>query len=157
MKEFVARVPFGEPKIFPEEYGNRVHEVGETDFFTEVFRGFSDSLLSTWMFWLAPYWRDIHYQTWRAILRALSGDRTHVYQFVRIAREFLALDVLKMTTSDPDLREVAREITSYPYSETPPTAGSVWFQEMCDEFGIDNRAIWARLAKEGAPMNLDGG
>lgn len=154
IKDTVDHIPFGEDKILPTEYDQRVRAVGEVDFLSEVFRQFADSQLSTWMFRLARYWKDTTYQTWKCVLRNLSGDRNLIYQFVGIASEFLALDVTKMAASDFELDHVARELSTFPYPRKLPSAGSQWFQEMCDSFGIDNWAIWTRLAGEGAPMNI---
>lgn len=155
MKDFIDRHPFEDEGGFPEEYDRRARSLNRIDFIGEIFRQFSDSQLSVWMFRLARYWQNEPYVTWKAVFHRLSGDRNLLYQFVHIASEFLALDVVKMASAEPELESVAHELTSFPYPAKLPTAGSRWFQEMCDEFGIDNWSMWARLASEGAPMNID--
>jgi hypothetical protein len=133
----------------PSAFVPRIRAVGDVPSFVELMRTYADSTLQGWMLRLAFYWKDMPYETWRQILREVASNAVLMYQLGRILSGCLAIDVMEMVASDPVAR--ARVHDNHPWRR----AGGEWWEEICEDYGLDYRTIWRRLAAEGAPMNVD--
>ncbi|HEX3761774.1 MAG TPA: hypothetical protein VHW23_23910 [Kofleriaceae bacterium] len=142
-------------RIIPVESLARIKEVDHRVFIGEILQRFSDARLTSWMFALAPYWKDLPYSVWKLVLQDICAERRLVYQFVWVAGEFLALDVAAMVASDPEVARRAGPFMSYQFPNGGPRAGDRWWIDKFEQRGIDYAAVWRRLAAEGAPMNVD--
>ena len=152
VKAFIARIPKGEEKILAPEYVRRIEAVGNSAFLVEVFRAFSDSELTSWMFRLGSCWKDLSFADWTEVLRQVSVDLAVLYQFVWFASEALAIDVTRLIRSDPAISAAARTFVAQQFPDGGPLPDSPWFHEMLEEHGIDYQAMRSRLGAEGAPM-----
>jgi hypothetical protein len=140
--------PEDEP-FLPRHLAPRIRAVGEVTFFVELLRTRADSWLRNAMLSLSFAWKDTPYEVWRQVLREVAADAIVMYQLEWSFAELLGIDVNRMIDSDPAAQALVRQRGSY--GGRPGT----WWEEICQDYGIDYRAIWRRLAAEGAPMLHD--
>jgi hypothetical protein len=102
----------------------------------------------------AAVWKDLHFETWKALIRQLCPNPNAIYQFVVFASRFLAMNVTAVVHADPSLHPAGRGFVVERFPKGGPEPGSAWLTERLLEFGVDVWAMWRRLADEGAPMKL---
>jgi hypothetical protein len=157
LHEITSSPRSGADETLVPRYADRIQAVGRAAFLAEVFRGLADSSLETWMFRLGFCWHELSFEEWKDVLRRIADDAGALYQFVWFASEALAIDAAAMIRSDSGISQVARAVVAHRFPMGGPLPTSQWVQEMLAEHGVDYRAMWRRLASEGAPMRLEGG
>ena len=152
MKAHIDSLGVDDEILFEPLYAERIKKVGAIPFFTMLFRELQDSTLTNWMFWLAFAWKNLPFDDWRTLLRELCADDLTLYRFVWFASTIAAIDIGALLRSDPAISDATRAEYERLFPDGAPRAAGPGFQEVLEEFGVDQHAMWRRLAAEGAPM-----
>jgi len=100
-------------------------------------------------------WKDLPFSSWKEILYRISSNDQAAYQLVWFIPEFLGIDVVSLIRNDPRVNETAREVVRVHFPGGGPGAGTAWTKDLLHDNGVDQPALWRRLAAEGAPMKVD--